>query len=87
MKRSDADGIDAGALRATVERTVGAMEDVRRIKQQLTGAQTGITNAKSILDAMAARVRGHLGEIDEQLSAAGAPEPEPEPDAQPQLLD
>jgi hypothetical protein len=86
MKRSDGDGLDAGALRATVERTVGAMEDVRRIKQTLTGAQTNITNAKSILDAMAARVRGHLGEIDEQLSAAGAPEPEPEPDAQAQLL-
>src|SRR3954452_19239500 len=87
MKRSDADGIDAGALRATVERAVGAMEEVRRIKQTLTGAQTNITNAKSILDAMAARVRGHLGEIDEQLSAAGAPEPQPEPDAQPQLLE
>jgi hypothetical protein len=86
MKRADADGIDAGALRATVERAVGAMEEVRKIKQQLTGAETGIANAKSILDAMAARVRGHLGEIDEQLSAAGAPEPEPEPDAQSQLL-
>jgi hypothetical protein len=84
MKRSDGDGLDAGALRATVERTVGAMEDVRRIKQTLTGAQTNITNAKSILDAMAARVRGHLGEIDEQLSAAGAPEPEPEPEPEPQ---
>jgi hypothetical protein len=86
MKRSDGDGLDAGALRATVERAVGAMEEVRRIKQTLTGAQTNITNAKSILDSMAARVRGHLGEIDEQLSAAGAPEPEPEPDAQAQLL-
>jgi hypothetical protein len=63
------------------------MEEVRKIKQQLTGAETGIANAKSILDAMAARVRGHLGEIDEHLSAAGAPEPEQEPDAQPQLLD
>jgi hypothetical protein len=87
MKRADADGIDAGALRATVERAVGAMEEVRKIKQQLTGAETSITNAKSILDAMAARVRGHLGEIDEHLSAAGAPEPEVEPDAQAQLLD
>jgi hypothetical protein len=87
MKGADADGIDAGALRATVERAVGAMEEVRKIKQQLTSAETGIGNAKSILDAMAARVRGHLAEIDEQLSAAGAPEPEPEPEAQPQLLD
>jgi hypothetical protein len=83
MKRSDADGIDSGALRATVERAIGAMEDVRRIKQQLTGAKTTIDGAASILDGMAASVRAHLAEIDEQLSAAGAPEP----DAQSQLLE
>jgi uncharacterized protein DUF2130 len=82
MKRADGDGIDAGALRDTVERTLGAMEDVRRIKQQLTGAETSIGSARSILDGMADRVRGHLAEMDEQLSLAGAPEP-----AQPQLLD
>jgi hypothetical protein len=85
MKRSDSDGIDAGALRATVERALDAMADVRRIKQQLTGAKTTIDGATSILDAMATGVRGYLAEIDERLSAAGAPEPEP--DAQPQLLD
>ncbi|MEA2271935.1 MAG: hypothetical protein QOI98_643 [Solirubrobacteraceae bacterium] len=87
MKRSDGDGIDAGALRATVERALDAMADVRRIKQQLTGAKTTIDGATSILDGMASGVRAYLAEIDEQLSAAGAPEPEPEPDAQPQLLD
>ena len=84
MTRADGDGIDAGALRDTVERTLGAMEDVRRIKQQLTGAATSIGSARTILEGMAERVRGHLAEMDEQLSVAGAPEPEP---AQPQLLD
>ncbi|HKP88957.1 MAG TPA: DUF2130 domain-containing protein [Thermoleophilaceae bacterium] len=83
MKRSDGDGIDAGALRATVERAVDAMADVRRIKQQLTGAKTTIDGAATILDAMAAGVRAYLAEIDSHLSAAGAPEP----DAQSQLLD
>jgi hypothetical protein len=83
MKHSDSDGIDAGALRATVERALDAMADVRRIKQQLTGAKTTIDGATSILDAMAAGVRGYLDEIDQHLSAAGAPEA----DAQPQLLD
>jgi hypothetical protein len=70
MKRADGDGIDAGALRDTVERALGAMEEVRRIKQQLTGAETGIGNAKSILDDMAARVRAHLSEIDDLLATA-----------------
>jgi hypothetical protein len=73
MTRADGDGIDAGALRDTVERTLGAMEDVRRIKQQLTGAETSIGNARTILDAMAAHVRAHLSEID-QVLAAGAPD-------------
>ena len=76
MTRSDGDGIDAGALRDTVERALGAMDEVRRIKQQLTGAETSIGNARSILDAMADRVRAHLGEIDAQLTVAGADEPQ-----------
>jgi hypothetical protein len=86
MKRADGDGIDAGALRAVVERTVGAMEDVRRIKQQLTGAETGISNAKTILDGMAATVRGRLAELDQLLAETGAPEPEPDaaPESAPQ---
>jgi len=67
MSRADGEGIDAGALRDTVERALGAMEDVRRIKQQLTGAETSIGNARSILDAMAAQVRALLGEIDQRL--------------------
>jgi hypothetical protein len=88
MTRGDGDGIDAGALRDTVERTLGAMEDVRRIKQQLTGAETGIGNARTILDAMAATVRGRLAEIDQLVAAAGEPEPDSEPDQdQRQLLD
>ena len=88
MTRGDGDGIDAGALRDTVERTLGAMEDVRRIKQQLTGAETGIGNARTILDAMAATVRGRLAEIDQLVASAGESDSEPEPEPQqPELLD
>jgi hypothetical protein len=86
MKRADGDGVDAGALRDTVERAVGALDDVRRIKQQLTAAETGVGSARDILEGMAERVRTHLSEIDDHLAAAGAPEPEPEPE-QAQLLD
>jgi hypothetical protein len=71
MVRGGEDEIDASAVRDTVERAVGAMEDVRRVKQQLTGAKTQIDKAAEIVDAMAARVRGHLAEIDELLAGAG----------------
>jgi hypothetical protein len=64
MKRSDADGIDAGALRSTVERALAALADERRVKNQLTGAKTGIDRAYELVEAMAGRVRGHLAEID-----------------------
>ena len=72
MAGSDADGIDAAALRDTVERALGAMDDVRRVKSQLTGATSSIDSARSILDEMAGRVRAHLAEIDELVMAAGA---------------
>ena len=70
MSRSEAEGLDVAALRDTVERALGVMEDVRRIKQQLTGAETGIDTARSILDGMAERVRGHLREIQELAASA-----------------
>jgi hypothetical protein len=72
MARAGDDGIDAGALRAELERAQGAMEHVRRIKSQLTNATGSIEEARAILDAMASDVRGHLAAIDALLAAAGA---------------
>ena len=72
MRRGEAAGLDTDALRAEVERTERAMEDVRRVKSQLTGATTSIEHARAILDTMAAGVRGHLGQIDALLDAAEA---------------
>lgn len=69
MKRSEAGGLDPEAVRAEAERALGAMEDVRRVKSQLTNATTGIEEARRILDVMAAGVRGHLAEIERLLSA------------------
>ena len=68
MVRGGEEEIDASAVRDTVERAVGAMEDVRRIKQQLTGSKTQIDKGMEILDSMAARVRAHLTEIDGLLA-------------------
>jgi hypothetical protein len=64
MKRADGDGIDAGAVRDTVERALAALSEERKIKQQLTGAKTGIDKAYGLVEAMGARVRGLLAEID-----------------------
>jgi hypothetical protein len=71
MARGGDDGIDTTAIRAELERAVGAMEDVRRIKSQLTNASTGIEQARQILESMAAGVRAHLAEIESLLSASG----------------
>jgi hypothetical protein len=70
MTRAAAGGVDPAQVRAEAERAQGAMEDVRRIKSQLTNARTGIDSAQQILDAMATTVRGHLAQIDALLAPA-----------------
>ena len=44
--QAEGDGLDAGALRTEVERALAAMDDVRRIKSQLTAAAGGIDAAR-----------------------------------------
>ncbi len=61
------EGVDAAAVRDTVERALGAMEDVRKVKSQLTGARTSIDNAEGVLVEMAERVRTQLRQIDALL--------------------
>ena len=70
MTRADGDGIDAAAVRDTVERALTAMEDVRRVKSQLTGATSSIEKAGAILDEMASVVRAHLAQVDALLAPA-----------------
>ena len=72
MARGDEGGVDAAAIRETVERALQAMDDVRRVKSQLKGAETSIENAREIVDTMAGRVRALLAEIDAQLTAQPA---------------
>jgi hypothetical protein len=64
MSRSEADGIDADAVRYTVERALNAMETVRAIKNQLTGAKTSIDKSRDLIDTMADQVREHLKNVD-----------------------
>jgi hypothetical protein len=73
MAKGGIEGLDAPALRAEVERALGAMDDVRRIKLHLTNAAGGIESARAVLEGMAERVRAHLAAIDELIAAADAP--------------
>jgi hypothetical protein len=70
MARDDGDGLDAVALRTEVERATQALEEVRKIKVQLTNASSGIQNARGLVDTMADTVRSHLAQVNALLDAA-----------------
>jgi hypothetical protein len=69
LARSSSGDVDAAAVRDTVERALAAMDEVRRVKSQLTGAKTSIDKARELVEAMAERVRAHLEEIDSLVGA------------------
>ena len=71
MARGEAEGIDPSAIREAIERATGAMGDVLRVKQQLTGAKTSIDKGADILDALATAVRAQLQHVELLLAAAG----------------
>jgi len=77
MERAGEEDVDAAAVRQQVERALAEMAEVRKVKSQLTGARTSIDNAYGIVEAIAARVRAHLEEIDSLVAPeeAGAPGP------------
>jgi hypothetical protein len=72
MSQSESEGIDASAVRDTVERALNAMETVRAVKNQLTGAKTGIDRARDLIDTMADQVREHLRMVDRLVLEASA---------------
>lgn len=73
MARGGDEGIDLAAVGETVERALGAMDEVRSIRQKLTGATTSIAAADTLLGTMADAVRAHLARIDELLATAPPP--------------
>lgn len=70
LARDGEGGVDAGAVRGEVERAVNALEDVKRIKTQLTHASNGVSQAREILEGLETGVKAHLSAI-EGLLAAG----------------
>ena len=71
MKRGAGEGVDVAAVEDASARARASLEDVRRVKSQLSGAQTNIDNARKIVDAIATQARGHLDEIDALVAAGG----------------
>jgi hypothetical protein len=71
MSRSDAEGIDAEAVRAAGDRALAALNDERKIKNQLTGSKRNIDTAYKLVEEMSARVRGLLQEIDSLVRPPG----------------
>jgi hypothetical protein len=76
LTRDEIEGLDPALVAERVELARRAVEDVRRIKQQLTGATTAIGGARDVLDEMAATVRARLDEIDAAVAEALAREPD-----------
>ena len=70
MTRSDGDGVDAEAVRNAVERALQSMDGLRAIKLKLTGARTGIDEAGTLIDALAAQVREQLLQVEALLASA-----------------
>jgi hypothetical protein len=81
MQRSSAGSVDGAAVATAVEKALAAFEDVRRVKQQLTGAKSKIDEAASIVDGLALAVKAQLAEIDDLVRAAEAAEDEEAPPA------
>jgi hypothetical protein len=76
IAREGGEGIDANAIRATVSRGLAALDDVRKVKLQLTSAESGIGGAREVLDAMAEKARAELTAIDALVAGSGDPQAE-----------
>jgi hypothetical protein len=72
MAKGNGEGVDTAAVRDAIERALGMMEEVRRIKQKLTASKTSIDQAAEIVTVMADGVRGQLAEITGLLDRAEA---------------
>jgi hypothetical protein len=72
MSRGGDEGLDTAVLSERLERALGAMDEVRNIKSNLTKASGGIEAAQTLLETLEVRVRGHLAEIETLLAGAAA---------------
>ena len=72
MARSAGDEVDLGAVHDKVERALLAMDDVRKIKSQLTDMQGDAEKVRELVEGMAERVRLELVGIDSLVGSGPA---------------
>ena len=70
MAKAENDGLDPTALRDKVERALGALDEARNAKRELTNAAGAIERARGSVESLEERVRSQLGEIDALLAGA-----------------
>lgn len=74
MRKAAGESLDASAIAEAVERCLQALEDIRRVKQSLTGAQTSIETAKSLVDSIVTQARAQLAALADLVSTPGEKE-------------
>lgn len=70
IAREAGDDLDLAQLRATVDRAGAAMDNVRKVKSQLTQAKGSIDTAQGVLGSVEVCVREELAALDALLAAA-----------------
>jgi polyhydroxyalkanoate synthesis regulator phasin len=70
MARAGQDGLDPAVIRERVERALGALDEARSAKRELTNAGSAIDKARGYVETLESRVRAHLDEIDGLLAGA-----------------
>jgi hypothetical protein len=68
MAKAGDEGLDTAALRDRVERALGALDEARNAKRELTNAATAIERVRGSVETLEERVRTQLGEIDAALA-------------------
>jgi hypothetical protein len=68
MARPEDDGLDPALLRERIERALGALDEARNAKRELTNAGGAIEKARGYVEVLEGRVREHLDAIDVLLA-------------------
>ena len=68
MARPEDDGLDPALLRERIERALGALDEARNAKRELTNAGGAIEKARGYVGVLEERVREHLDAIDVLLA-------------------
>jgi hypothetical protein len=74
MARSEDYGLDTALVRERIERALGALDEARNAKRELTNAGGAIDKARGYVEVLESRVRERLQEIDALLAGVEADE-------------